>query len=138
MSTFFISSEIKNTSWNSKVNENNVCEFLSGTNLVEDISKNSVISFKTYDFEWLILFSAFTDVDEAEKQRGDKNGACWNINVKGVKNIIDACQEKQRKLISTAKNTKIISRTFPHMLKQLNITSSRESIWTLAAAQGTF
>ena len=50
-SIFIAKPEIKNTSWNSKVNENNVCEFLSGTNLVEDISKNSVISFKTYDFE---------------------------------------------------------------------------------------
>ena len=50
-SIFIAKPEIKNTSWNSKVNKNNVCEFLSGTNLVNDISKNSVISFKTYDFE---------------------------------------------------------------------------------------
>src|SRR3989338_5033049 len=50
-SIFIAKPEIKNISWNSEVNEGNVCEFLSGTNLVNDISKNSVISFKTYDFE---------------------------------------------------------------------------------------
>jgi len=50
-SVFIAKPEIENSSWNSEVNEGNVCEFLSGTNLAEDISKNSVISFKTYDFE---------------------------------------------------------------------------------------
>ena len=44
-SIFIAKPEIKNISWNSEVNEGNVCEFLSGTNLVNDISKNSVISF---------------------------------------------------------------------------------------------
>ncbi len=49
-SVFIAKPEIKNASWNSQVNENNVCEFLSGTNLVKDFSKNSVVLFKTYDF----------------------------------------------------------------------------------------
>lgn len=49
-SIFIAKPEIKNTSWNSQVNEGNVCEFLSGTNLIKDLSKNSVVSFKTYDF----------------------------------------------------------------------------------------
>ncbi len=49
-SIFIAKPEIKNISWNSSVNEGNICEFLSGTNLVEDLSKNSVVSFKTYDF----------------------------------------------------------------------------------------
>ena len=49
-SVFILKPEIKNNSWNGQVNENNVCEFLSGTNLVEDLSKNSIVSFKTYDF----------------------------------------------------------------------------------------
>lgn len=47
---FIAKPEIKNLSWNRPVNEGNVCEFLSGTNFVEDLSKNSVVSFKTYDF----------------------------------------------------------------------------------------
>lgn len=47
---FIAKPEIKNPSWNDPVNEGNICEFLSGTNLVEGLSKNSVVSFKTYDF----------------------------------------------------------------------------------------
>ena len=66
-----------------------------------DITKKASIEnfFKTYDFEWLILFSAFTDVDAAEKQRGDKNGLCYQINVKGTANVVDACKNSNRKLI---------------------------------------
>ena len=66
-----------------------------------DITKKASVEnfFKTYDFEWLILFSAFTDVDAAEKQRGDKNGLCYQINVKGTANVVDACKNSNRKLI---------------------------------------
>ena len=66
-----------------------------------DITKKASIEnfFKTYDFEWLILFSAFTDVDAAEKQRGDKNGLCYLINVDGTTNVVDACKSSNRKLI---------------------------------------
>ena len=49
-SIFIAKPEIKNISWEGSVNEDNVCDFLSGTNLVNGLSKNSVISFKTYDF----------------------------------------------------------------------------------------
>ena len=55
--------------------------------------------FKRNSFEWLILFSAFTDVDAAEKQREDKKGTCWQINVNGAKNIVKACKKYKRKLI---------------------------------------
>ena len=66
---------------------------------IDITDKESVDNFFQNDFAWLILFSAFTDVDGAEKQRGDKNGTCWNINVRGVKNIVDACKSNNRKLI---------------------------------------
>ena len=56
--------------------------------------------FESHDFETVILFSAFTDVDAAEKQRGHKDGLCWQINVEGVKNIIDSCNKFKRKLVS--------------------------------------
>ena len=70
-------------------------------NILVDITKKASVEnfFKTYDFEWLILFSAFTDVDAAEKQRGDKNGLCYQINVKGTANVVDACKNSNRKLI---------------------------------------
>lgn len=37
----------------------------------------------------VINFAAFTDVGEAEKDRGNKNGMCWNINIDGIKNLLD-------------------------------------------------
>ena len=55
--------------------------------------------FESHDFETVILFSAFTDVDAAEKQRGDKNGLCWRINVIGVNNLVKACKKYDRKII---------------------------------------
>lgn len=36
----------------------------------------------------LVNFAAYTNVTEAESQRGDKAGDCWRINVEGVKNLI--------------------------------------------------
>lgn len=51
------------------------------------------------NFQCLILFSAFTDVDEAEKQRHDKKGLCWKINVEGVENVVLVCKEFKRKLL---------------------------------------
>lgn len=36
----------------------------------------------------IINFAAYTDVNGAEKQRGDRNSDCWKINVVGVQNLI--------------------------------------------------
>lgn len=36
----------------------------------------------------IVNFAAYTNVSEAEKQKGDKNGDCWKINVNGVKNLL--------------------------------------------------
>lgn len=37
----------------------------------------------------IINFAAYTNVSEAEDQRGNKNADCWRINVDGVENIIN-------------------------------------------------
>jgi len=66
---------------------------------IDITKKESVDKFFKKDFEWTILFSAFTDVDGSEKQRDDKNGSCWQINVEGVRNIVNACRAYQKKLI---------------------------------------
>lgn len=42
------------------------------------------------DWEAIVHFAAFTDVNEAEKQRGDKSGACWRVNVEGTRNLAEA------------------------------------------------
>ena len=67
---------------------------------VDITSRNSIDKFfKNFDFKYLVLFSAFTDVNEAENQRGDKKGLCWQINVQGVKNIANYCLKYKRKLV---------------------------------------
>jgi len=39
---------------------------------------------------------AFTDVNAAEKQTGDKSGLCWRLNVDGVKSLLEFLPEKSR------------------------------------------
>ena len=63
------------------------------------LEKSTEAFFKTHDFSSLILFSAYTDVEGAEAQRGDKSGICWKINVVGVENIVKASRKYGRKLI---------------------------------------
>jgi dTDP-4-dehydrorhamnose reductase len=43
--------------------------------------------------DYLIHLAAFTDVGAAEKERGDKNGMCWKINVEGTKNLAYASEK---------------------------------------------
>ncbi len=37
----------------------------------------------------IVNFAAYTNVGEGEKQRGDKTGDCWKLNVEGVQNLLD-------------------------------------------------
>src|SRR3990167_10275656 len=73
---------------------------LSGKIAVDITQEKSVSDFfKNYEFDWILLFSAFTDVDDAEKQRGSKSGLCWKINVEGVKNIAAECKKNKKNLL---------------------------------------
>lgn len=47
----------------------------------------------------VVHFAAFTDLDEAEKQTGDKNGLCYRVNVVGTKNIARVCAGTGKHLI---------------------------------------
>ena len=38
----------------------------------------------------VIHLAAYTNVSEAEKQKGVKDGLCWQLNVQGTKNIIES------------------------------------------------
>ncbi len=66
-----------------------------------DITSQDLVNafFQKYDFTTAILFSAYTNVDEAEKQRNDKTGLAWKINVQGAKNVASACRQNKRKLL---------------------------------------
>jgi dTDP-4-dehydrorhamnose reductase len=67
---------------------------------IDITDKESVENFfQNNKFDAVILFSAFTDVDGAEKQRGDNQGLCWKINVDGVRNIVGSCRQHNKKLI---------------------------------------
>jgi len=44
----------------------------------------------SYNFSAVINFAAFTDVNLAEEERGDKDKSCWQVNVEGVKNLASA------------------------------------------------
>lgn len=59
---------------------------LLNTTLMEKYIRNEKITD-------IINFAAYTDVGAAEKEKGDKNGLCWKINVDGVRNLIKATPE---------------------------------------------
>lgn len=47
----------------------------------------------------VINFAAYTAVEEAEKQKGDKNGICYRINVFGAQNVASVCRRFSKRLI---------------------------------------
>src|SRR3972149_11222182 len=51
------------------------------------------------DFDAVINFAAITDVDGAEKERGDETGFTWRVNVGGVENIAAECKKHDKYLI---------------------------------------
>lgn len=57
-------------------------------------SESVKVYFEKNKPDSVINFAAFTNVDGAEKERGDKNGLTWKLNVEGVKNLIEVCKDK--------------------------------------------
>ena len=51
------------------------------------------------DFEVVINFAAITNVDAAEKEKGNKQGLAWQVNVEGAKNIAENCLRLDKYLI---------------------------------------
>lgn len=51
------------------------------------------------DTKIVLHLAAFTDVDAAFKQNGDKNGSCYRVNVIGSKNISQLCKKYHKYLI---------------------------------------
>lgn len=81
--------------------------------------------FQKSSAEYIIHFAAYTDVNGAWEQSGDKNGIAYQVNVVGTKSIVSACQETGKKLIhiSTAyvfdgkKNTPYIETDKPNPIE---------------------
>ena len=76
---------------------------LTGNIPVDITSRESVQDFfraHSQNFDWVILFSAYTDVGGAEKQKAEgEQSLCWRINVDGVKNVVNAAREFGKKLV---------------------------------------
>lgn len=49
--------------------------------------------------DFVINFAAYTNVEEAEKQKGDKSGICYLINSMGAKNVAEVCKQNDVRLI---------------------------------------
>lgn len=66
-----------------------------------DITQNNLVDkfFEENSFDVIVNFAAFTNVDLAEKERGDKNGLVWRINVQGPINLASASKKHNRLLI---------------------------------------
>ncbi|MBP6882349.1 MAG: sugar nucleotide-binding protein [Candidatus Levybacteria bacterium] len=62
--------------------------------------KDSLDVVADHSSETVLLLAAKADVDgcEKDKEQGE-TGAAWMINVKGVENVIEACQKKNKHLI---------------------------------------
>ena len=69
----------------------------SGVDITDEKSVTDAI--EKSDSSVLVHFAAFTDLDEAEKQKNDKNGLCYQINVVGTKNIALSCAKTNKHLI---------------------------------------
>ena len=52
------------------------------------------------EFDVVINFAAYTNVDGAEKERGDETGMVWKINVIGAENIAKVAQKHGKFLIN--------------------------------------
>jgi dTDP-4-dehydrorhamnose reductase len=55
--------------------------------------------FKQSEAKFVIHLAAFTNVNAAWEQRGNKDGLAYQVNVIGTRNIIKACQETNKHLI---------------------------------------
>lgn len=47
----------------------------------------------------VINFAAYTNVEDAEKDKDNKEGICYQINVNGAKNVAEACKKQGKYLV---------------------------------------
>jgi dTDP-4-dehydrorhamnose reductase len=55
--------------------------------------------FKNSSAKFVLHLAAFTNVNAAWEQSGDKEGLAYQVNVEGTKNIVKACKEFDKHLI---------------------------------------
>jgi len=70
---------------------------ITDKNQVETFFKENKDSFET-----VLNFAAYTDVDGAEKEKGNEKGLAWQLNVEGPKNLAEACEKFGKYLIQVS------------------------------------
>ena len=81
----------------------NIHEFVdlsldSGVDITDFDQLKSVFD-KHQDAEVVLHLAAFTDVNAAFKQKDDKSGLCYRVNVLGTENLAKLCREADKYLI---------------------------------------
>lgn len=68
----------------------NPAELLTPGHEELDITNRQSVTdyFLKYQPDVVVNFAAYTNVGEGEKQRGNKTGGCWKLNVEGVQNLL--------------------------------------------------
>lgn len=67
---------------------------------VDILNKDQISGmFKKFDPDSVINFAAYTNVEEAENQKDEKEGTCFRLNVVGAKNVAESCREFNKYLI---------------------------------------
>src|SRR3989338_7139450 len=104
----------------SKYKDNLVCPTKEELDITD---KKSVERYK--DFDLVINFAAYTNVSEGEKQRGDKTGLCWKVNVEGVRNLLSITQN----LIQISTDLVFAGVSGPYKESELAETDSDKVTW---------
>lgn len=67
---------------------------------VDILNKDSVLQFiKNFNPDSIVNFAAFTNVEGAEEQKGDKSEICFQINAIGAGNVAEAAKDSGKHLI---------------------------------------
>lgn len=71
-----------------------------GVELVDILDKDAVLKIvESFNPDSIINFAAYTNVEAAEDQRGDKDGVCFQINAVGAKNVAESARDFNKYLI---------------------------------------
>lgn len=68
-------------------------------NDILDYKKIKKVFREHSDARLVLHLAAFTDVNKAWEERGNKGGACYRVNVLGTKNVAELCLEFHKHLI---------------------------------------
>lgn len=77
-------------------------ELLTPSHAELDVTSSESVNlyFREHKPDFVVNFVAYTNMAEAENQRGDKSSESWKINVDAVKNLAEASKENNSFLIN--------------------------------------